>query len=1221
MSPVGTSVLEPPTERPRTTAHPTLAPEQRTKPEPTPGAIPPIPAGPIPVGSVRSQPPPLSPFTAPSPPTSTADLMALHAAYGNAAVARAATIGEISTPPKPPVSSTAPAAPVPSSVPATVPGSALGERAAAEKLPMAAASSSPARAAPLGATSGAAVTAGPQAEIKVSPGAAPPAEPGAAGGKPAVASPEKDPAFQAVVHHVKAVAKHQAAHAPASAKAAEAHAAAVSPPNEVSSRAAAKQVNEIDQQTPKPFNRAAFKAALLKKIAEAAPKTLGQAADFKKNGKLEGVKGDLTSKVADEKKESQGAIPEKVAQTPDASGIEPKPTTPLPAVQVGPAPEVTASGAAPKPVSDSAVSLKEGPRELDKRMADASVTDDQLQHSNEPAFQAALGQKKEAEKESVQAPQEYRKQEARMLASAQADAHSVVAKDVAEMHSARKHALTGVQGQQTHSETEEEKERAKISSDIEAIYQKAKKSVEDRLKKLDDDVNKTFDDGATAAQKDFEDYVDSRMTDYKLKRYLLTPGGSVLWLKDELLGMPDEVNAFYQEGHDRYVALMDAVIDHVAETVETGLNESKGIVAAGKQEIQAYVQGLPAALRDVGKKAAAGIQSKFDALDQTITSKQDQLVESLAKKYNDNLAKVNARIDEMKAANKGLVDAAKQALNGVIQTIIDLKNMLLNVLSRAAGAIGMIIDKPIDFLGHLVDAGKQGFMNFVDHIGEHLKQGFMQWLFGAVAEIGIQLPQHFDLPGILSLVLQVLGLTYANIRARAVKILGEKIVKALETAWEIFKILITKGPGGLWEYIKEKIGDLKTMVIEKIKSFVMEKIIVAGITWLIGLLNPASAFVKACKAIYDIVMFFVERGKQILDLVNAIIDSITAIAKGAIGAAAAFVENSLARTIPVVIGFLASLLGVGGISEKIKEIIDAIRAPVNAAIDWVINKAVDIVKAIGGLLGFGKGEGGKVEPAKELGGVQAAAQTAVHEKLGSDATVEKAESVLPQILRELQPMGLKSLTLGPADADGSREILAEASPRKRVAELAHKKITVAISATIRVEGEPVLSGLLYGQRAERAPSGAETLWPPETLQFAEFHEAQKESLGGTGSAAVLPPVPQPPGTPAKKGSQPSGGLIVEPEAASRELEILAWNTSQPKRGHNVSHAERQFIEWFEGRPMRWLNRVVSVHIDVEGRPVCEQCLKDLNGLRERFRWIDFSWTGAPKKEAEELEVV
>ena len=170
--------------------------------------------------------------------------------------------------------------------------------------------------------------------------------------------------------------------------------------------------------------------------------------------------------------------------------------------------------------------------------------------------------------------------------------------------------------------------------------------------------------------------------------------------------------------------------------------------------------------------------------------------------------------------------------------------------------------------------------------------------------------------------MQVLGLTYDNIRARAVQIVGEPVVNALEQAAEIFKILITEGPAGLWNWIKDKVGDLKAMVLDGIKNFIMEKVIIAGITWIIGLFNPASAFIKACKAIYDIVMFFVTRGSQILTLVNAVIDSITAIAQGSLSVAANAVENALARAIPVVIGFLASLLGLGGISEKIRSIIE-----------------------------------------------------------------------------------------------------------------------------------------------------------------------------------------------------------------------------------------------------------------------------------------------------------
>ena len=489
--------------------------------------------------------------------------------------------------------------------------------------------------------------------------------------------------------------------------------------------------------------------------------------------------------------------------------------------------------------------------------------------------------------------------------------------------------------------------RAEVSAKILNFYDKAKGNVEARLKKLDEDVDKSFDGGATAAQKAFEDYVDKRMTDYKIKRYLRDPLGPALWIKDQVLHIPDEVNAFYEDGRKLYIEQMDLVLDGVAAIVETGLSAAKAEIAQARGEIAGYVAGLDPALQEVGHKAAADIGKKLDELDQGVNDKQGELIDGLAQKYNDALQKVDDRICEKKAANKGLVDQARDAVAGSIDTIIKLRAMLLGVLARAANAIDLVIKDPIKFLGNLVAAVKLGVQNFASRIGEHLKQGFMDWLFGAVAEAGIQMPKTFDLKGILSLVLQILGLTYANIRARAVGILGEKVVAALETTAAIFKKLITEGPGALWEWIKEKVGDLKAMVIDQIKAFIIQKVIVAGITWIIGLLNPASAFVKACKAIYDIIMFFVERGAQIMALVNAVIDSVTAIAMGQIGGAAKWVESSLAKAIPVVIGFLAGLLGLGGISDKIKSVVETIRKPINAAIDWVIHKAVALVKAAG----------------------------------------------------------------------------------------------------------------------------------------------------------------------------------------------------------------------------------------------------------------------------------
>ena len=58
----------------------------------------------------------------------------------------------------------------------------------------------------------------------------------------------------------------------------------------------------------------------------------------------------------------------------------------------------------------------------------------------------------------------------------------------------------------------------------------------------------------------------------------------------------------------------------------------------------------------------------------------------------------------------------------------------------------------------------------------------------------------------------------------------------------------------------------------RFREFISEKVIKAGIEWLIGILNPAAAFIKVCEAIYNVVMFFVEKGKEIIEFVNSILD-------------------------------------------------------------------------------------------------------------------------------------------------------------------------------------------------------------------------------------------------------------------------------------------------------------------------------------------------------------
>jgi len=524
------------------------------------------------------------------------------------------------------------------------------------------------------------------------------------------------------------------------------------------------------------------------------------------------------------------------------------------------------------------------------------------------------------------------------------------------MHGSKEQAVAKVLGNQTEAKGQDEQKRTEVANRIQGIYNNTKQKVEASLNQLDSQVNTQFDQGAAAAKSLFENYVDQRMKRYKDERYS-GPIGWGRWVKDKFRGMPSEVNVFYQEGKQQYLGSMDKTIDQIANLVATQLNAAKAEIAKGKQEIQKYVAGLEPSLRQVGQEAAQNIQGKFNELEQSVDNKQDDLIDSLALKYNDNIKALDARIDEMKAENQGLVEKAKKLIVDTIQTINELKNMLMGVLQRAGGVIGKIIQDPIGFLGHLIAGLKQGFLNFKDNISQHLKKGFMGFLTGAMASTGIQMPKSFDMKGIFGLVTQVLGMTYEGIRPKAVKRMGEKNVNALESNFEMFVILKNEGTGGLWKFIQGQIGDLKSMVIDTLQSFIIEKVIISGITWILSLLNPASAFVRACKAIIDIIMFFIERASQIVELINAIIEAVTAIASGAIGGAAKAIENALSKSLPVVISFMASLLGIGGISDKVQEVIKRVRQPIEKAIDWVIEQAVKFAKKIGGKLGFGKGKG------------------------------------------------------------------------------------------------------------------------------------------------------------------------------------------------------------------------------------------------------------------------
>jgi hypothetical protein len=329
----------------------------------------------------------------------------------------------------------------------------------------------------------------------------------------------------------------------------------------------------------------------------------------------------------------------------------------------------------------------------------------------------------------------------------------------------------------------------------------------------------------------------------------------------------------------------------------------------------------------------------------------------------------------------------------------------LAYIKKTGAALKSILKNPLPFVGNLVKAAKLGFSNFADHFLDHLKAGLIDWLTGSLP--GIYIPKAFSLVEIVKFVLSVLGLSWANIRQKLVKATNETVVKAMETGFDIVVALVRDGPAAAWDKIKEQLSNLKDMVIGGITDFVVDMVVKKAIPKFIAMFIPGAGFISAILSIYDTVMVFVNKIKQIVAVVTGFIDSIVAIAGGAIGAAAQRVETALAGVLSLAINFLAGFAGLGKVADKIIGVINKVRAPIDKALDWLVNWIVTTAKKL-----FAKVFGKKDKPdertaAQKQADLDNGMKEAKALQSRPDASVAAIKAALPGIKKKYKMTSLE----------------------------------------------------------------------------------------------------------------------------------------------------------------------------------------------------------------------
>ncbi len=454
----------------------------------------------------------------------------------------------------------------------------------------------------------------------------------------------------------------------------------------------------------------------------------------------------------------------------------------------------------------------------------------------------------------------------------------------------------------------------------------------------------------------------------------------------------DRAVDFVKDAFDALVSVIGDIFDAVRDLVNKALDAVKAFALSVIDRLATFVKDAIAAFGEFLKfavnaligeifpelaaelnaaidEAVADAQAAVDTVADTLKAGINALVEGLR-------AGINAALNTFAAAITMAVSVVGAALTGdwaalarkVLEAVLKLVGVdpesFYAFVGRAQDTFDLIINDPFGFLSNIVSAVVGGVQGFADRFGNHLKAGVIGWLTGTLGSAGITLPQTFDLMGVLDLARQILGLTWERLRAKAVKLVGEENVARLEYIGGYITTLVTEGWSALWERLKADLGGLVDMVFDGIKSFLLERVVLAMIKKIPALFGPVGAIVQLVMTAWNLYTFLRDQLARIAELVRSVVDTIGDIARGVLTAAIAKVEEVLGNLVPVALDLLARILGLGNLGEDVRKVVEKIQDFLDKAIDALITRVLGLFT--------GKGKADAAAPTVAGAGAEAA---------------------------------------------------------------------------------------------------------------------------------------------------------------------------------------------------------------------------------------------------------
>ena len=529
-----------------------------------------------------------------------------------------------------------------------------------------------------------------------------------------------------------------------------------------------------------------------------------------------------------------------------------------------------------------------------------------------------------------------------------------------EMGETRRSKLIQSQKQQIDAKDNITTERKGFSDRIKDVYEDTKGKIDDKLGALETDHIQPF----AKFLKDEPEQVEGRIrTGIRLYMERRQSGWSKYFVKawdwafTDAADLP-ESKRIIRNWTNRFKEDIKTKVEALNGEINTTITDCKNLIQKAKTDIdnEAAIRGGNITVEE--EKALANIRQKLSDLREDVVKSESELMERVQNMRTEAIQDLDNRIEKMREEMSSAVSKAARLIKRgaiklfkyVLEEIGINPDPLIDIIGKVFSVLWEIVKDPGSFIGNLIDAGKKGLFDFVEGIGGYIKDGFFEWIMDFLGDLNIQkLPERFNLQGIASVVFQVLGLTWQNIRAKLAKPenLGEETVSKLERGVEGARDLIyglrKEGPMYLYHVVEDKLGEVQTQITESLKSWAIVEMVERGVTEVVKFLIPGGGFAKAVMAIYDTVMFFWHNRDRILSFMQSVFNAIGDIAYGNIGPAAAGITNTLAKTIPMILSFFAHLLHIDGVGKAVRKAVDKVRQPVERIMDKIIGYISNIV--------------------------------------------------------------------------------------------------------------------------------------------------------------------------------------------------------------------------------------------------------------------------------------